>query len=412
MCGRFSTYLSEAISTPICDDLLTPTASDSEVTNYWWNHPERGRALFDLLLYSEVDMTINAGRGKVTKRMVPLLQGMKLSKTQMMACRHGDGKSWWLLKQASDTNMIYKFLFTENKVYGPYIQGFAEPHFTNRDVCGQAMFSKNGTKYATTIQGFRKVCLYDFDRCNGMLSNPKTVDVPTRLSGNPVDPTEGDSSTNGLCFSPNGRYLYVVGFYTVQQLDLQDNNPNTRWTQLAGIDTTWQEFQGYSNIYPGSDGKLYIGNWDGLGGQMSAINNPNAKGAAAGFCRKCLRFPGFMYQGVTRFFGVAGPPCMPDYHLGPASPICYPVGVEPPVTISTFKLYPNPTNGALNIEFTEAGTLEIADITGRRLKTISLLNTQSGKAIVILADLPAGVCICRYIVNGRLKSIDKITIIH
>jgi hypothetical protein len=70
--------------------------------------------------------------------------------------RHGDGKSWWLLKQAADTNLVYKFLFTEDKIYGPYIQGFSSPAapFQALDYDGQVAFSKDGTKYVSTSQGY------------------------------------------------------------------------------------------------------------------------------------------------------------------------------------------------------------------------------------------------------------------
>ncbi len=376
--------------------MITPTASDSEVLNYWWNHPEKERALFDLLLYDEIDMNANGGAGRVTKRMVPLLRDVKLSKTQMMACRHGDGQSWWLLKQASDTNMIYKFLFTADSVYGPYIQGFSEPHFTKWDVCGQAMFSADGTKYATTTLRAGKVFIADFDRCSGMLSNPKVVDIPLQLSQNPADSAERDSSAVGLCFSPNGRFLYVSGFFTVQQYDLQDSNPATAWTLLGGPDTTWQVFQRYDNIYPGPDGRLYIGNLGGLQGQMSVITNPDAKGAAAGFCPKCLRFPSYLFFGVTRYMSVTNPPCMPNYSLGPANPICYPTVAVPhkPVPLAPLRIYPNPAHSTIIVETSQAGLLELYDYAGKRISTLHL---QTGKFSIEVQDFATGIYLYRFV---------------
>ncbi|MBS1628639.1 MAG: hypothetical protein JST27_01155 [Bacteroidetes bacterium] len=392
--------------------LITPTASDSEMTN--WLNPNSGRALFDLLLYNEIDMNANGGAGKVTKRMAPLLQNVKLSKTQMMACLHGDGQSWWLLKQASDTNMIYKFLFTADSVYGPYVQGFPEPHFTKYDICGQAMFSADGTKYAATVQGAYKVFIADFDRCSGMLSNPKVVEVPPSPYLNPGFNNEADSSTSGLCFSPNGRFLYINGFWSVRQLDLQDNNPATKWSVIAGPDTTWQAFQLYSNIYPGPDGRLYIGNWGGLQGQMSVITNPDAKGSAAGFCPKCLRFPGFLFRGVMTFGSVTNPPCMPNYSLGPTNPICYPTVSVPhePTPLAPLRIYPNPVSGMLYVEYPASGQLEISDMTSRKVASLTLPGKDGGKASLSLERLPAGVFVCRYFVNGSLRELRKIIVVH
>lgn len=410
----WSNYSQSSIILPFSNGkyrLITPTTSDDSCVYNW--EQVHNRAFFDLLLYDEIDMNANGGAGKVTRRMEPMLQNVRLSKTQMMACRHGDGSSWWLFKQAADTNLIYKFLLTDDRVYGPYLQGLGENplHFGSWDHDCQAMFSKDGTKYATAIQGYGKVLVADFDRCSGMLSNPKVYKVPARPIGDPASPAIVDSSTNGICFSPNGRYLYVSGYDNIQQLDLQNPSTQNAWTWLSGPDTTWDQFQQYSNIYPGADGKLYVGNWGGLGGQMSVIDAPDSAGTAAGFCRKCLRFPGFIVDTTFRFIGVSGPPCMPNYALGPTNPRCT-VGVPTPASPKTiFRLYPNPASATLNIDYSEAGELSIYDITNRLLKTVSLSGA-AGSRQVSMADMPAGMCICRYYVEGSLKEVQKIIVLQ
>jgi hypothetical protein len=391
--------------------VVTPTASDSETANYWWNFPSKGRALFDLLLYNEVDMKANSGHGKVTKRMVPLLQGAMLSKTQMMACRHGDGKSWWLLKQASDTNVVYKFLFTQDTIFGPYIQSFPEPHFTKWDICGQSVFSVDGTKYATTVQNAKKVFLADFDRCTGKLSNPVVIDVPLQSTQNPGNPPEKDSSTNGLAFSPSGRYLYVNGFYTIQQLDLTDSNPATAWSNIAGPDTTWGDFQQYANMYLAPDGKIYVGNWNGLCGQMSVITSPDNKGAASNFCPKCLRFPSFNFNGVARHIAVSAPPCMPNYHLGQTIPLCLPTGVGKVKTSDIpFQAYPNPANGFVSLQYDQQGVFQLFDITGRIVNTTLLPSPSHGIFRLQTDIMPSGLYTYRYTAKDRTSFVGKLVI--
>ncbi len=362
-------------------------------------------------------MNANGGAGKVTKRMEPLLQDVRLSKTQMMACRHGDGKSWWLLKQASDTNMVYKFLLTDDRIYGPYIQGFTgvAGHFSIGDNSGQSAFSPDGTKYATTNYGSKRVFVADFDRCSGMLSNPKVYNVPPRFSGNPYNAADIDSSTCSLAFSPNGKYLYVGGYAHIEQLSLSRTNPGQQqWTYIGGPDTSWDAFQFYETMYSGPDGKIYIGNHNGLCGQMSVINSPDNYGAAADFCRKCLRFPPYYDPRDSQYYynAVASPPCMPNYHLGAANPVCFPLGVKPVAGQIALQLYPNPTNGILNIQYTQAGSLELYDITNRRLKTILLPDAAAGKAIADIGGLPSGVVICRYLVDGKLSQTRKIMVLH
>jgi hypothetical protein len=388
--------------------LITPTVSDDSCMKNW--EGSKKVPYYDLLLYDEVDMRANSGAGRVTKRMVPLLQNKRLSKSQMMACRHGDGKSWWLFKHASDTNLIYKFLLTDNQIYGPYIQGFggAASHFGNYDVLGQSMFSSDGTKYATTILTYSQVFVADFDRCTGMLSNPKMYRVPPQLKypGYP----EMDSTTGGLAFSPNGRYLYVAGMFNIHQLDLLNATSPSAWTHLSGIDTNLGQFQWYSNIYPGHDGKLYIGNLGGFAGHMSVIDAPDSAGNAAAFCRKCLRFPGVPFDTIIQFAGVSTPPCMPNYALGPTNPICYPTAIETPkATQAAFTLYPNPSNGTIQINNSEPGTLNVIDVQGRTISSHILFKASTGLSID-LGRMSPGIYHYRFQSNSGIVTTGKLLI--
>ncbi|HOZ53046.1 MAG TPA: hypothetical protein PLU17_14365, partial [Chitinophagaceae bacterium] len=275
--------------------LITPTASDFEILNYW-NVPSTGRALFDLLLYHKIDMNANAGQGKVTKKSEVLLENVKLSKTNMMACRHGDGMNWWLFKQAHDTNMVYKFLVTADSIYNYGIQGFSEPHFGKWDQSGQAMFSEQGDQYAVCIRGGGeqapinpintpgKFFVADFDRCTGVLSNPKEYATRPSSCFDINDTTCMENFTEGLCFSPNGRFLYLSSYFSIKQLDLWDNDTATQWSYIHGIDTAWDYFNGYSNMYLGPNNKLYIGHRNGIGDGLSVIENPDVKGVGCNFC--------------------------------------------------------------------------------------------------------------------------------
>lgn len=388
----WSLYSQTSIFLPVGNGLyyhITPTASDSEVINYW-NVPSTGRALFDLLLYNVVDMNENGGAGKVLKRMVPLLESVKLSKTQMMACRHGNGQDWWLLKQASDTNMIYSFRFTKDSVFGPFIQGFPEPHFTKWDEGGQSAFNKSGTAYATTIIGAHKVFVADFDRCLGTLSKPRIHNVPPLSVHNPFNSSQSDTSAEGLAFSPNGQYLYVANSYNILQLDLLDTSTVSQWHIVAGLDTAWDAFQGYSSIYPGPDEKLYIGNISSTGGQMSVINSPDINGTGCNFCPRCFRFPPLHYQGNEYYVGVTQPPCMPNYKLGSTPPCGLAEGVEEPEDVSLVRIYPNPASAAVTIEYRSKGRISLTNMLGQTMMDFEL-SSGSGKKLIDISGLPAGV---------------------
>ena len=340
--GGWSIYSQSSIILPFADDIyyiITPAASDYEVTTYW-NNPPLGRALFDLLLYHKVDMKLNGGAGKVVKKAIPLLENVKLSKTQMMACRHANGVDWWLLKQAHDTNMVYRLLVTKDSIYNYGTQGFAEPHFTKWDLFGQIMFNQEGTKYATTSIGINQLFTADFDRCTGQLTSPKTINIANHQN-QPLDTTQNISSA-GLCFSPNGNFIYIVKAFNLFQYEWNEPDSSLAWYHIANLDTTWAQFQKWTCAYLGPDNKVYIGNLNGLGKAMSVIDNPDIKGAGCGFCPKCFQFPKI---------GSNTPPCMPNYELGATGQPCWTLeSTQLTANSKQLEVYPNPVNTILFIK--------------------------------------------------------------
>ncbi|MBK6331152.1 MAG: hypothetical protein IPF62_11810 [Bacteroidetes bacterium] len=127
----FSIASQSSIFIPMDSDkyyFITPTFSDLRYDDC---HNNNGNCYFDLLLYNVIDMKVNGGAGKVVKRMLPLMENAELRKTQMMACRHSNGKDWWLLKQGGDSNTIYKFLFQQDTVINYGFQKFDYPVWEN-----------------------------------------------------------------------------------------------------------------------------------------------------------------------------------------------------------------------------------------------------------------------------------------
>ncbi len=385
-----SSYSQSSILLPVGGEiyyLITPTATDQQIDN--WNNNISGH--FDLLLYHKIDMNQGAN-GKVVKKAIPLLENVKLSKTQMMAVKHASGIGWWLIKKASDTNMVYKFMVTKDSIYNMGMQGFSEPHFGIYDLAGQLMFNQEGTQLATTSANYTNNFVYtaDFDRCNGFISNPKVYNMPDLLKAPPID-MNLDKTTDGICFSPNGRFLYVVKYFNILQLDLDDPDSATAWYHVANLDTTLNAFQGYGNPYIGPDDKVYISNWNALSKQLSVIENPNLKGLACNFCPRCLRFP--------KWGTSSGIPCMPNYALGKdSSTTCWPLSlVSNQKEQVDFKCYPNPASTILTIELTsskkELVQIEMYNMVGELvLKT----DIQSETKIQInISSLPKGLYVIR-----------------
>jgi hypothetical protein len=325
---------------------ITPAMSDS-VYNDCYNNG--GDCHFDLLLYNVIDMNANNGAGKVVKRMIPALEKGNLRKTQMMACRHANGKDWWLLKNEGDSANVHTFLFTQDSVYDKGTQLFNQIYWDIWDGRGQSVFNSVGSQFSTVSQGTLEgyVFIADFDRCYGTLSNPKVIQMPEGSQYNPNDASLKERKAVGLAYSPNGQFLYVISVKNIYQYDLQDNT----WFHVAGLDTTAQQFTDYETAYLAPDSKLYIGNWAGTCKQMSRIDNPNVKGAGCNFCPKCLRF-----DTLTGYTRASTPPCMPNYGLG--SKVCYPEGLlnPPKEDLNAIEVFPNPSTTIFEVRGSMKGS--------------------------------------------------------
>ncbi|MBL7765564.1 MAG: T9SS type A sorting domain-containing protein [Chitinophagaceae bacterium] len=390
----FSGFSQSSLILPFSDDIyyiLTPTASDLEFISSWG---PGGNAYFDLLLCHKVDMKLGSN-GRVIKKAMPLLQQANLSKSQMMACRHADGINWWLLKPARSVNTIYKFIVTKDSVYNMGSQVFMNPQIGIPDIAGQCMFNQLGTQFASVVQASDFIFIADFDRCSGELTNSKFYKIPDHIKL-PTGP-DLDTEPSGICFSPNGQFLYISKYYNIYQFDLLDPDTNTAWYHVANLDTSAQAFQGYGNIYLGPDDKAYIANWNGTSKQMSKIESPDVKGAGCNFCPRCFRFPQW---------GPENPPNMPNYALGKDTTInCNGVGFdEGEKENERVTIFPNPSAlGMFNVECSmfQKRDLELEVYTLLGQKVLSqVVKRGTLRAEVDVRGLGAGV----YFLKARLCS--------
>ena len=391
----FSPYSQASIILPLGDDIyavIVGSVTDS-VWNYLW--PVSLIDPFDILTYTLVDMKQNNGYGKIVKKMVPLLQGEWLSRSGMMACRHADGKSWWLLKQGKIDNRVYKFIFSPDSVYDYGSQLLPEPIFGNSDSYGQLSFSPNGNEYCYVMATRNVVFRADFDRCSGAISNPRIYHIPVNNQAPSVAVV--DTFISGACYSPNGRFLYVNAWYNLYQLDLDEPDTSLAWYHVANMDTTYNQFQNWIVEYMGPDGKIYIGNRNGLGRAWSTIDSPDVKGAGCSFCPKCFRFPN---QGVNN------PPCMPNYALGKDTTVnCWPMGVgQVKQELPILKVYPNPATSSVTVESEGLrqgrNQLQVYNLMGQMVLQ-EYFAAPNGKYRVSLRGMAAGVYMLR--VNGVVK---------
>ncbi|MBK7762797.1 MAG: T9SS type A sorting domain-containing protein [Bacteroidetes bacterium] len=342
--------------------LIIPTVSDSAY-NFYWTNTVGIKFPYDEILFHVVDMKANGGMGKVISKNNILISNVELSTTMMQACRHSNGRDWWLLKQGLNTNIIYRFLVTKDSIKGPYVQNFAEPDFGFYEGTGQSCFSNDGKKYAALKGKINKLFLADFDRCTGELSHEKVLNIPIDSTSvpSPLPQYIWDSLTNGVCFSPNNSLLYITRRYNIYQLEISEPDSSLAWINIKhGMDTTYDAFEYYGQLALGPDQRIYIGKGGGGFKQLSVIDKPDEKGTACSFCRKCLRID----SGAG---GSTSPPNMPDYTLGAdTTSLCWPLqSGNVRAESEEWSVYPNPSYQTIFIKNAKGKRKKLFDVSGQ-----------------------------------------------
>ena len=127
-------------------NLVIPFPDDS--TKYYLFHEtnddDNNTYVTLYLYYSIIDMTLDGGLGAVVQKNTILLND-SLVGGRITACKHANGRDWWLVVHQYLTGMVFKYLITPQGISGPSLQDL----FTPRNVYfGQALFSPQGAKFA------------------------------------------------------------------------------------------------------------------------------------------------------------------------------------------------------------------------------------------------------------------------
>ena len=122
--------------------------------------------------YSIIDRTQNEGQGAVVLRKELLAQDT-FDAGKLSACKHANGRDWWILMPEQFSNRFHRFLLTPDGIDTMGVQIIGEPVPSG---LGQATFSSDGTKHVryngiSVIGRENMLRMYDFDRCTGLLSN-------------------------------------------------------------------------------------------------------------------------------------------------------------------------------------------------------------------------------------------------
>lgn len=309
------------------------------------------------LMVATIDLAANNGAGKVIQKNQVLLSGTLMSPA---ACRHANGRDWWILVSDADENFHYRVLLNPEGFSTPDTQAIGTkpnpiPYEGGKSnfIVGNC-FSPSGKYYVDCNEnlGFS---IFSFDRCSGLLSSERRVDYPPPSSFYPN--YYRNSPGSGAVFSSDDRFFYKTTTYGVAfapalplgtmpyllQYDLSAPDISTQVDTINTIDSadyhypeniTWDGFYGAEL---GPDGRIYVVH---EGVSYCTVQYPNVRGRD---CKFIHNSPDF---GVVIGSAI---PYMPSYRLGPldGSP-CDTLGINN-VPVAHFRV--DDTLGALHRYF-------------------------------------------------------------
>lgn len=303
-------------------------------------HPAGLGFYTDKLLYSVIDMNLENGLGAVTQKNIVAIQGFQqgyMAAGQLVATKHANGRDWWVVIPRVTMNGFYKVLVSTNGIESSILQniGTYTPTYSN----GQATFSADGSHYVRFYPGdhatdsLAPLFIYDFDRCTGLLSNERILQLPL----------EGGASIGGCAVSANSRYLYVSTYKRLYQFDLQASDIAASQIEIGVYDGFIENFAvSFNAMQLAIDGKIYMNAPNGVT-YFHVINSPDSQGLACNFQQRGLQLPSKNSASLPNF---------PNYALGALSgSACDTITTttSKPLEIANLYAYPNPTKDKLYI---------------------------------------------------------------
>jgi len=307
------------------------------------------------LFMSTIDITADSGLGAVIQKNNIILNDTL--NCGIAACRHANGRDWWIVSMKDSTNIIFKFLLTpagitfssfQNLNYQPIAWGNAS----------QLTFSKNGEMLCANTYDPNSVnssgLLFDFDRCTGIFSNTRVIPLTT------------SSYIWGLAFSTSGQYLYACSSQKIFQIDTDSLTVDT----VAFYDGFYSPDSNccpttFWNMYLAANGKIYITSGSGVQ-HIHEINFPDSAGQACDVQQHSINLGIYNLRAV---------PNHPNYYLGPLPGS----GCDSLTSVSDFatqelkfEIMPNPvSDGHVKIIYmlpgNSAGVFSVFDMTGRNV---------------------------------------------
>ena len=246
-------------------------------------------------LYSVIDMRGDNGLGEATMVNQILLKDT-LCYGKLTACKHANGRDWWVLIPKWNSSVFFTFLLTPSGWESYGAQQIGPVPISN---AGQAVFSPDGSKYVkyNAVGGSLGAWLdiYDFDRCTGLLSNCRSK-------------TFNPSGASGVAISSNSRYLYFSNGHWLYQYDLHADDILSSEILLGTYDGYMSPVNTFFFLLQlAPDGKIYM-NSAATVNTLHVIHRPDLPGAACRFEQHGVQLPTLNNWSMPNF---------PNYRLGP-----------------------------------------------------------------------------------------------
>ena len=348
------------------------------------------------LYYNVIDMTKDSGLGAVTLKNQVLIADT-IAPNSIEACRHANGRDWWILIPVSRSNCYYLSLVTSNDPQTPQLVCTGIPWDKN-DQVGQSFFTPDGKKFIR-YNSWNGIHIYDFDNTNGLLSDEFVVATPD-ITFNNV----------GACISPNSRYLYICALSRLFQYDLQAPDIAASRVLLTVNDNVPDPFvpSGFLFAALGPDGKIYISSGTSHL-SLHIIHRPDCPGLYSLPERRGLHLTSWNYASI---------PNMPFFRNEPSSEPCDSMIVHTYTPIDgnqNIVLYPNPAKDMVNIlvnhPLPSSGIWVLYDAFGRFIRSVEMPKDQVDYSLQV-DDLPNGMYFYTIWSGNRVFQNGKLMIIN
>lgn len=267
---------------------------------------------------------------------------------KISACKHANGRDWWIIVPVDRINHFYNILLTPNGIDTIFLQK-VNNLYRAADV-GFSCFSPNGEYYVIGsnmafdhLNGIGNyIDFYHFDRCSGTIFNHQYEYIDSlRPYG------------VGVEFSPDNKYLYVASGnslfqYAIKNGQLKDKNI------VANYDGYLTEYlpgkfsaNPFHQLQLAPDGRIYVGNLISYSKDFSVISKPN------NIYNKC----DFRQHNISIPTVKTVMPSFPKFRLGPLDgSICDTLGIN---NIPwAYWRYNQDTSNHLLFEFTDLSAYE------------------------------------------------------